>query len=122
MADLDQAALEAAMRAYDPIGWAWYDRAVAEEQATGIPHGAIPIWLADQTKRIGAAIRAYEAALWEPIKAAKAYGGRPIVYTNAVQDPPAFVTCARYHPDVGWRVDELREDMFRRSLPDLPSP
>jgi len=45
---------------------------------------------------------------WYPIECAPRNGELVIVYAPGVQDLPEIVCLARYHPDGGWCIDELR--------------
>lgn len=45
---------------------------------------------------------------WQPIETAPQDGSCVIVYAAPYYDLPGFVTAARYHPDFGWCVGELR--------------
>jgi hypothetical protein len=57
---------------------------------------------------------------WQPIETAPMDGRTVLVWASPYDDLPGFQTTARYHPDAGWCVDELRKATHWMPLPEPP--
>lgn len=66
------------------------------------------------------ALEAADRAAWKPIETAPTDGTLVFVSAAPYHDLDGFVTVARYYPDAGWCVDELREVTRWRHIPDAP--
>lgn len=67
-----------------------------------------------------AALAAYRAAMWMPMREAPE-DAHILVGTNGAHSLPPFTTIVKYHPDGGWCVDELREPIACQPLPLPPT-
>jgi hypothetical protein len=98
MSDPNDVALEAATGAYN--------RAYSERK--------------ELPERIAAACAAWDAAQWRPIAEAPMDGSAVLIWASPRDGLDGFQVVARYHEDVGWCVDELREATHFRPLPAPP--
>lgn len=110
--------IEVLARAYDPVGWAWYDKVTAAARETGATHPAAMGFFADKMLRAGAAALAVLDAVRMPTPQMMTEGGDEVFAAKhlSVADQET-ATCV-------WiaMIDALRSELVRPAPtePDQP--